>query len=279
MKSLIQANVEAFFDPETWTFTYVVYAGKQSQCVVIDSVMNYDPKSGRTSTKSADEVIGFIQSEQLQLTWVLETHAHADHLTAAPYIQSKLGGKIVIGDHITSVQNVFKGVFNLDDQFAIDGSQFDYLLQDGESLQFGDLTLKALYVPGHTPACMAYEIGDALFVGDTLFMPDVGTARCDFPGGSAHGIAAMLATLAIGSVLPFHLKAGFKSKKQWWSGFSQLGFLAVLLISGSLLYYGPEEIRDGVIDTHWIVGLLFFIVFILHAFSKIRSTRAPHQCE
>jgi glyoxylase-like metal-dependent hydrolase (beta-lactamase superfamily II) len=188
MKSLIQANVEAFFDPETWTFTYVVYAGKQSQCVVIDSVMNYDPKSGRTSTKSADEVIGFIQSEQLQLTWVLETHAHADHLTAAPYIQSKLGGKIVIGDHITSVQNVFKGVFNLDDQFAIDGTQFDYLLQDGESLQFGDLTLKALYVPGHTPACMAYEIGDALFVGDTLFMPDVGTARCDFPGGSAQDL-------------------------------------------------------------------------------------------
>ncbi len=188
MKSLIQANVEAFFDPETWTFTYVVYAGKQSQCVVIDSVMNYDPKSGRTSTKSADEVIGFIQSEQLQLTWVLETHAHADHLTAAPYIQNKLGGKIVIGDHITSVQNVFKGVFNLDDQFAIDGSQFDYLLQDGESLQFGDLTLKALYVPGHTPACMAYEIGDALFVGDTLFMPDVGTARCDFPGGSAQDL-------------------------------------------------------------------------------------------
>ena len=188
MKSLIQANVEAFFDPETWTFTYVVYAGKQSQCVVIDSVMNYDPKSGRTSTKSADEVIGFIQSEQLQLTWVLETHAHADHLTAAPYIQNKLGGKIVIGDHITSVQNVFKGVFNLDDQFAIDGSQFDYLLQDGESLQFGDLTLKALYVPGHTPACMAYEVGDALFVGDTLFMPDVGTARCDFPGGSAQDL-------------------------------------------------------------------------------------------
>ncbi|WP_216152372.1 MBL fold metallo-hydrolase [Polynucleobacter sp. JS-Safj-400b-B2] len=179
------ANVKAFFDPETWTFSYVVYAGKQSPCIVIDSVMNFDPKSGRTSTKSADEVIAFIQSEQLQLTWVLETHAHADHLTAAPYIQSKLGGKIVIGDHITSVQNVFKEVFNLDDQFAVDGSQFDYLLEDGESLSFGGLSLKALYLPGHTPACMAYEIGDALFVGDTLFMPDVGTARCDFPGGSA----------------------------------------------------------------------------------------------
>ena len=177
--------IKDFFDPETWTYTYVVYEGDSSPCVIIDSVLNYDPKSGRTSTKSADEVISFIQDEQLQLTWILETHAHADHLTAAPYIQSKLGGKIVIGDHITNVQNVFKGVFNLDEQFAVDGSQFDHLLKDGESLQFGNLSLKALYVPGHTPACMAYEIGDALFVGDTLFMPDVGTARCDFPGGSA----------------------------------------------------------------------------------------------
>lgn len=183
-----RADVEAFFDPETWTFTYVVYAGKGSPCVVIDSVMNFDPKSGRTSAQSADEVIGFIQREQLQLSWILETHAHADHLTAAPYIQSKLGGKIVIGDQITGVQNVFKGVFNLGDQFPIDGSQFDYLLKDGESLSFGDLSLKALYVPGHTSACMAYEIGDALFVGDTLFMPDVGTARCDFPGGSAQAL-------------------------------------------------------------------------------------------
>jgi glyoxylase-like metal-dependent hydrolase (beta-lactamase superfamily II) len=181
-----EANVKAFFDPETWTFTYVVSAGKKSPCVVIDSVLNYDPKSGRTSTKSADEVIQFIRDEELQLSWILETHAHADHLTAAPYIQSKLGGKIVIGNHITNVQNVFKGVFNLEEKFAVDGSQFDCLLKDGESLVFGDLSLKALYVPGHTPACMAYEIGDSLFVGDTLFMPDVGTARCDFPGGNAN---------------------------------------------------------------------------------------------
>ena len=123
-----RADIKAFFDPETWTFSYVVYAGKQSPCVVIDSVLNYDSKSGRTSTRSADELIGFIQSEQLTLAWILETHAHADHLTAAPYIQGKLGGKIVIGNHITNVQNVFKGVFNLDEGFAIDGSQFDYLL-------------------------------------------------------------------------------------------------------------------------------------------------------
>ncbi|MBU3629056.1 MBL fold metallo-hydrolase [Polynucleobacter sp. AP-Reno-20A-A9] len=180
-----RADVKAFFDPETGTFTYVVYAGKKSPCTVIDSVLNYDSKSGRTSTRCADEVIGFMQNEQLQLDWILETHAHADHLTAAPYIQSKSGGKIVIGDHITNVQNVFKNVFNLGEQFSVDGSQFDRLLKDGESLSFGALSLKALYVPGHTPACMAYEIGDALFVGDTLFMPDVGTARCDFPGGSA----------------------------------------------------------------------------------------------
>ncbi len=188
MNSSSRADIKAFFDPETWTFTYVVYAGKESPCVVIDSVLNYDSKSGRTSTRSADEVIGFIQNEQLQLNWILETHAHADHITAAPHIQEKLGGKIVIGDHITNVQNVFRDVFNLGEQFAVDGSQFDHLLKDGESLSFGSLLLKALYVPGHTPACMAYEIGDALFVGDTLFMPDVGTARCDFPGGSAQAL-------------------------------------------------------------------------------------------
>lgn len=179
------AEIESFFDPETWTFTYVVSAGKGSPCVVIDSVLNYDPKSGRTTTRSADQVIAYIQSKQLKLEWILETHAHADHLTAAPYLQEKLGGKLVIGDHIVNVQNVFKGVFNLDSGFATDGSQFDHLLKEGESLAFGDLSLKALFVPGHTPACMAYEIGDALFVGDTLFMPDVGTARCDFPGGDA----------------------------------------------------------------------------------------------
>ncbi|OYY21339.1 MAG: MBL fold metallo-hydrolase [Polynucleobacter sp. 24-46-87] len=177
--------IKDFFDPETWTYTYVVYEGEGSPCVIIDSVMNYDPKSGRTTTKSADEVIAFVKAHQLQVTWILETHAHADHLTAAPYLQSHLGGKLVIGDHIKNVQTVFKGVFNLDDRFKADGTQFDYLLKEGESLAFGDLSLKALFVPGHTPACMAYEIGDAIFVGDTLFMPDVGTARCDFPGGDA----------------------------------------------------------------------------------------------
>jgi glyoxylase-like metal-dependent hydrolase (beta-lactamase superfamily II) len=177
--------IKDFFDPETWTYTYVVYEHQGAPCAIIDSVLNYDPKSGRTSTKSADEVIAFVKANQLQVDWILETHAHADHLTAAPYLQSHLGGKLVIGDHIAKVQAVFKGVFNLDDRFKADGAQFDYLLKEGESLAFGNLSLKALFVPGHTPACMAYEIGDAIFVGDTLFMPDVGTARCDFPGGDA----------------------------------------------------------------------------------------------
>ena len=179
------ALIKDFFDPETWTYTYVVYEGDGSPCVIIDSVLNYDPKSGRTSTKSADEVIAFVKAHQLTVSWILETHAHADHLTAAPYLQSHLGGKLVIGDHIKNVQKVFKGVFNLDERFKADGAQFDHLLKEGESLGFGNLSLKALFVPGHTPACMAYEIGDAIFVGDTLFMPDVGTARCDFPGGDA----------------------------------------------------------------------------------------------
>jgi len=177
--------IKDFFDPETWTYTYVVYEDEGSPCVIIDSVLNYDPKSGRTSTKSADEVIAFVMTHQLKVDWILETHAHADHLTAAPYLQSHLGGKLVIGDGITNVQAVFKGVFNLDDRFKVDGTQFDYLLKEGESLAFGNLSVKALFVPGHTPACMAYEIGNVIFVGDTLFMPDVGTARCDFPGGDA----------------------------------------------------------------------------------------------
>ena len=187
MNTTTQAIVKAFFDPQTWTYTYVVYESKGSACIVIDSVLNYDPKSGRTKTESADEVISFIKDNRLQLEWILETHAHADHLTAAPYIQKKLGGKIAIGDHIITVQGVFKGVFNLDD-VAVDGSQFDALIKEGESVRFGNLSFKALYVPGHTPACMAYEIGDSIFVGDTLFMPDVGTARCDFPGGSASNL-------------------------------------------------------------------------------------------
>ena len=185
MKSQPTAIIQDFFDPETWTYTYVVYEGDSSPCVVIDSVLNYDAKSGRTRTRSADEVIAFIKAHQLTVSWILETHAHADHFSAAAYLKEQLGGQIVIGDAITKVQTVFKGVFHLGEDFETNGAQFDRLLKDGESLSFGNLSLKALSVPGHTPACMAYEIGDAIFVGDTLFMPDVGTARCDFPGGDA----------------------------------------------------------------------------------------------
>ena len=178
--------VKGFFDPDTWTVTYVVYEKEGSSCIIIDSVLSYDPKSGRTHTKLADEVIRFVGENNLKTEWILETHAHADHITAAPYLKSKLGGKVAIGDHISAVQGVFKDIFNLEKTFPTDGSQFDYLLKDGEEIHFGNLSLKSIFVPGHTPACMAYQVGDAVFVGDTMFMPDVGTARCDFPGGDAH---------------------------------------------------------------------------------------------
>ena len=178
--------VKGFFDRDTWTVTYVVYEKPTSSCIIIDSVLSYDPKSGRTHTKMADEVIEFIKKNELKTEWILETHAHADHVTAAPYLRSELGGKVAIGDHISVVQSVFKDIFNLENSFPVDGSQFDRLLKDGEEIHFGRLSFKALFVPGHTPACMAYQVGDAIFVGDTMFMPDVGTARCDFPGGDAH---------------------------------------------------------------------------------------------
>ncbi|MES2025672.1 MAG: MBL fold metallo-hydrolase [Pseudomonadota bacterium] len=178
--------VQPFFDAETGTVSYVVYETRGSACAIIDSVLDYDPKSGHTSTTSADKLINFIQEQELIVEWILETHAHADHLSAAPYIKNHLGGKIAIGQMITKVQRVFDDIFNLEDSFKFDGSQFDYLFHEDEKFHIGNLTAKALYVPGHTPADMAYHIGDAIFVGDTLFMPDAGTARCDFPGGDAH---------------------------------------------------------------------------------------------
>jgi glyoxylase-like metal-dependent hydrolase (beta-lactamase superfamily II) len=157
---------------------------------VIDPVLDYDPKAGRTSLGSADKVTGYVRANGLKVEWILETHAHADHLSAAPYIQSQLGGRIAIGSHIVDVQKVFKGVFHLEPGFKLDGSQFDHLFQDGERFAVGELVGEILFVPGHTPACVAYRIGDAVFVGDTLFMPDVGTARCDFPGGDAKTLYA-----------------------------------------------------------------------------------------
>jgi glyoxylase-like metal-dependent hydrolase (beta-lactamase superfamily II) len=183
-------QVQGFFDKATWTVTYVVHNGPGSACAIIDSVLDYDPKSGRTRTTSADQVIEFVRAHQLTVDWILETHAHADHLSAAPYLKKHLGGQIAIGEQITRVQKVFKGIFNLEPQFKLDGSQFDRLLADGQSLAVGSLTGTVMSVPGHTPACVAYQFGDAVFVGDTLFMPDVGTARCDFPGGDAKTLYA-----------------------------------------------------------------------------------------
>ena len=181
----MNAHIKSFFDKATWTFTYVVSDPETRVCVVIDPVLDYDPKSGRARTQSAQKVIDYITNNQLRLEWILETHAHADHLTAAKYLQNKLGGKIAIGEKVQKVQEVFKGIFNLGKEFKADGSQFDYLLKDGETISFGNLDIESIAVPGHTPACLAYKVGDAIFVGDTLFPPDVGTARCDFPGGDA----------------------------------------------------------------------------------------------
>ena len=181
------AHISSFFDPATYTVTHVVYDQVGGQAAVVDPVLDYDPKSGRTSTTSADKVLAYVRAQGLSVQWILETHAHADHLSAAPYIKQQVGGKIAIGSHIRQVQAVFGKLFNLEPSFRTDGTQFDHLFEEGEIFHIGRLEAQALFVPGHTPADMAYRIGgDAVFVGDTLFMPDVGTARCDFPGGNAH---------------------------------------------------------------------------------------------
>ncbi|HYD58075.1 MAG TPA: MBL fold metallo-hydrolase [Burkholderiales bacterium] len=181
----MKPNVEAFFDPATATLSYVVYDAPGGRAAVIDSVLDYDAKSGRTATASADRLVAFVRAQRLAVDWILETHAHADHLSAAPYLRRVLGGRIAIGEPIRAVQGVFKEIFNLEPDFRLDGSQFDHLFRDGERFGIGALQGAALHVPGHTPADFAYRIGDAVFVGDTLFMPDVGTARADFPGGDA----------------------------------------------------------------------------------------------
>jgi glyoxylase-like metal-dependent hydrolase (beta-lactamase superfamily II) len=180
------ANVKTFFDPGTFTYTHVISDPATKAAAIVDSVLNYDPKSGRTSTASADEVIAYIKSEGLSLEWILETHVHADHLSAAPYLKQALGGKIGIGRQITTVQEVFKGVFNAEESFKTDGSQFDVQFDDNETFNIGNLNALVMHTPGHTPACATYVIDEEhAFVGDTIFMPDQGTARCDFPGGDA----------------------------------------------------------------------------------------------
>ena len=179
-------HIQPFFDPNTWTVSYVVSDIVTSNAAVIDPVLDYNFKSGHTDTKAADAVLAYIKTEKLTVQWILETHAHADHLSGARYLQQRAGGKIAIGEHIRQVQATFKKLYNLEPSFLADGSQFDHLFKDGEVFNIGGIEATALLVPGHTPADMAYLIDGAVFVGDTLFMPDVGTARADFPGGDAH---------------------------------------------------------------------------------------------
>jgi glyoxylase-like metal-dependent hydrolase (beta-lactamase superfamily II) len=181
---MVSPEVTPFLDEATNTITYVVADPETGKCAVIDPVLDYDLAAGRTSTSSVDAVIEFIEANKLSLDIVLETHVHADHLSAAPVLKQRLQAKTAIGDHITAIQDVFTGIFNLDD-VATDGSQFDVLLADGDTFPIGNIQAKVMHTPGHTPACVTFVIGDAAFVGDTLFMPDFGTARCDFPGGDA----------------------------------------------------------------------------------------------
>ncbi|WEN15666.1 MBL fold metallo-hydrolase [Rhodanobacter sp. AS-Z3] len=178
-------EVRAFFHEPSNTFSYVVWDSMGLQAAVIDAVLDYEAASGRSSHHAADEIVAFVQAQGLTVEWVIDTHVHADHLSAAPYVQSRLGGKLGIGEHIRTVQKTFGELFNVGSDFAPDGSQFDHLFADGERYMLGGIEAVALHTPGHTPACMTHVIGDAAFVGDTLFMPDYGTARCDFPGGDA----------------------------------------------------------------------------------------------
>lgn len=182
----MQPDVAEFFDPATHTYSYVVIDPASQHCAIIDSVLDYDAASGRTSHASAERIVAFVRARDLHVEWLLETHVHADHLSAAPFLKRELGGQLAIGENIRVVQNTFGKLFNAGSEFATDGSQFDRLLRDGDEFRIGELRGRALHTPGHTPACMTYLIGDAGFVGDTLFMPDYGTARCDFPGGDAH---------------------------------------------------------------------------------------------
>lgn len=178
-------GVKAFFDEETYTVTYVVTDPSGNSCAIIDPVLDFDQASGRTSTGSADRVLEFVDSNDLDVSWILETHAHADHLSAAGYIKSKTGGKTGTGRNITEVQATFKDIFKLGDEFVANGEQFDCLFDDGDRLKLGSIDIKVMHTPGHTPSCVTFVVGDAAFVGDTLFMPDYGTARTDFPGGDA----------------------------------------------------------------------------------------------
>ena len=188
----MRADVTAFFDEATFTVSYVVKDPDSSACAIVDSVLDFDYASGRTDTRSADAIVAHVREHGLEVAWILETHVHADHLSAAPYLQERLGGKIGIGENIRVVQDTFGKVFNEGTEFQRDGSQFDKLFKEGDTFEVGALKGAVLHTPGHTPACLTYVIGEAAFVGDTLFMPDFGTARCDFPGGSAEDLYASI---------------------------------------------------------------------------------------
>jgi glyoxylase-like metal-dependent hydrolase (beta-lactamase superfamily II) len=192
MNQVTTMQAEGFFDPATWTISYIVLDTATKQCAIVDSVLDYDAKSGRTRTDSADKLIARVRELGAGVQWILETHVHADHLSAASYLKQQLGGKLGIGKNITVIQDVFGKLFNAGPNFARDGSQFDHLFDDEESFAIGSLQCRAMHTPGHTPACMTYVVSNgaetAAFVGDTLFMPDYGTARCDFPGGNAHAL-------------------------------------------------------------------------------------------
>jgi glyoxylase-like metal-dependent hydrolase (beta-lactamase superfamily II) len=181
----MKPEVLSFFDTATHTVSYLVSDPATGAAAIIDSVLGYDAASGRTDFKAADQIIAAVNERRLTVAWIIESHVHADHLSAAPYLRAKLGGQVAIGAAISEVQRVFGDIFNVGDGFRSDGRQFDKLFQDGESYRLGSIEARAFHTPGHTPACMSHLIGDALFVGDTLFMPDFGTARCDFPGGDA----------------------------------------------------------------------------------------------
>ena len=181
---LSQPLVKAFFDQASFTFSYVLQDPQSKHCAIIDSVLDFDYASGSTHTTSADAILAYIAEQQLEVDWILETHVHADHISAAPYLKQKTGGLIGIGQQVSQVQKAFAPAFNVEQDFALNGSQFDVLFADNDQIQIGSLTGQAWHTPGHTPACISFVFGDAAFVGDTLFMPDYGTARCDFPGGN-----------------------------------------------------------------------------------------------
>jgi glyoxylase-like metal-dependent hydrolase (beta-lactamase superfamily II) len=209
----MRPRVTTFFHEPTFTACHVVCEPNGDRCAVVDTVLDFDPKSGRTSTEHADRVVDFVTSHGLTVEWLLETHAHADHLTASPYLKEKLGGRVAIGEHIRTVQDTFGKLFNAEPGFRRDGSQFDHVFRDGERFAFGAMQARVMHTPGHTPACVTYAIGDAAFVGDTMFMPDYGTARADFPGGDAATLyRSIRKTLALPPETRIFLRHDYKAE-------------------------------------------------------------------